>query len=293
MRFSHLSIIAATLSLPAWADVPVTPFDDPPQRVAQLDNGASDGAEAEAPPAVVIVQEPAAEGDPAGQSSDDPATETGAATDAGSADSELMDTVAPVAESEAPAAQQQSGASAQVDGGAAQSERDGQSGSQMEPAQPDSADATGSKTDAAQPAAAEGADQPEDSGEAQPAPEGEAEAAPTEDATAPPEDEAAAPADAANEESEPDPAQGTDLDGSDDMEGTQDEVGSTGSVAEPETEPAPGEDSTAPENAGNTGWTGGTGGAQLGTTPSGATPESKTWQPPVATGIDLQGGSNG
>ena len=44
--------------------------------------------------------------------------------------------------------------------------------------------------------------------------------------------------------------------------------------------------------AGTTGWTGGTGGSQLGTTPAGALPESKTWQPPVATGIDLMGGAN-
>jgi hypothetical protein len=44
---------------------------------------------------------------------------------------------------------------------------------------------------------------------------------------------------------------------------------------------------TAPGNTGSTGWTGGTGGAHTGTNPQGALPESKTWQPPTARGLDL------
>ncbi len=76
------------------------------------------------------------------------------------------------------------------------------------------------------------------------------------------------------------------------QDGTQAEVGSQGAVATPVTQPAPGQDGTAAVNAGTTGWTGGTGGAQLGTTPAGALPESKTWQPPVATGIDLKGNAS-
>ena len=53
------------------------------------------------------------------------------------------------------------------------------------------------------------------------------------------------------------------------------------------TPPAPGRsDSTAPGNAGNTGWSGGTGGSQIGTNPSGATPSSPTWQPETARGLD-------
>lgn len=46
-------------------------------------------------------------------------------------------------------------------------------------------------------------------------------------------------------------------------------------------------DGTAPGNTGSTGWTGGTGGAHTGTSPQGALPESKTWQPPTARGLDL------
>ncbi len=46
-------------------------------------------------------------------------------------------------------------------------------------------------------------------------------------------------------------------------------------------------DGTAPGNSGSTGWTGGTGGAHIGTNPQGALPESKTWQPPTARGLDL------
>ena len=58
--------------------------------------------------------------------------------------------------------------------------------------------------------------------------------------------------------------------------------------AEPATPPdtASG-DGTAPGNAGSTGWTGGTGGAHIGTSPQGATEDSKTWQPPTARGLDL------
>ncbi len=58
--------------------------------------------------------------------------------------------------------------------------------------------------------------------------------------------------------------------------------------AEPATKPEPGSgDGTAPGNAGSTGWTGGAGGAISGTTPQGATADSKTWQPPTARGLDL------
>lgn len=48
-------------------------------------------------------------------------------------------------------------------------------------------------------------------------------------------------------------------------------------------------DGTAPGNSGSTGWTGGTGGSQIGTNTAGALPESKTWQPPTARGLDLRG----
>jgi hypothetical protein len=62
----------------------------------------------------------------------------------------------------------------------------------------------------------------------------------------------------------------------------------TAGVAEPatrtETHAASG---TAPGNTGSTGWTGGTGGAYTGTNPQGALPESRTWQPPTARGLDL------
>lgn len=44
---------------------------------------------------------------------------------------------------------------------------------------------------------------------------------------------------------------------------------------------------TSPGNMGSTGWTGGTGGAHMGTSPHGAVPESKTWQPPTVRGLDL------
>jgi hypothetical protein len=57
--------------------------------------------------------------------------------------------------------------------------------------------------------------------------------------------------------------------------------------AEPATPPAPGAEATAPGNAGSTGWTGGTGGSHIGTTPGEETAASKTWQPPVAIGLDL------
>ena len=61
-------------------------------------------------------------------------------------------------------------------------------------------------------------------------------------------------------------------------------------VATPATAPQPGApDGTAPGNAGSTGWTGGLGGSQIGTNAAGAVPESKTWQPPTARGLDLRG----
>jgi hypothetical protein len=60
-------------------------------------------------------------------------------------------------------------------------------------------------------------------------------------------------------------------------------------VAEPATPPMPGAEATAPGNAA-TGWSGGLGGSQTGTNPQGAVPESTTWQPPTARGLDLSGG---
>jgi hypothetical protein len=57
--------------------------------------------------------------------------------------------------------------------------------------------------------------------------------------------------------------------------------------AEAATPPARGSgDGTAPGNAGSTGWSGGTGGSNIGTNPSGATQASRTWQPPTARGLD-------
>ena len=60
-----------------------------------------------------------------------------------------------------------------------------------------------------------------------------------------------------------------------------------GDCPAPDTVAAP---ATAPQpNAGNTGWSGGTGGSQLGTNAQGALPASPTWQPPTARGLDLTG----
>ncbi|MBC9247184.1 hypothetical protein H4P12_10755 [Paracoccus sp. 11-3] len=61
------------------------------------------------------------------------------------------------------------------------------------------------------------------------------------------------------------------------------------SQALPATAPQPGSDATAPGNSGTTGFTGGLGGSQIGTTPQGATPASKTWHAPTARGLDLAG----
>jgi hypothetical protein len=61
------------------------------------------------------------------------------------------------------------------------------------------------------------------------------------------------------------------------------------SQAEPATIPDASEDGTAAENSGTTGWSGGTGGSQLGTNSQGAVSASPTWQPPTARGLDLQG----
>ena len=59
------------------------------------------------------------------------------------------------------------------------------------------------------------------------------------------------------------------------------------STAQPATGPAPASrDGTAPGNSGSTGWSGGTGGSYIGTTPAGALPSSPTWQPPTARGLD-------
>ncbi|MGR3248790.1 MAG: hypothetical protein ACU0DH_06695 [Paracoccus sp. (in: a-proteobacteria)] len=60
-------------------------------------------------------------------------------------------------------------------------------------------------------------------------------------------------------------------------------------TAQPADAPKPSDDSTAPENTGTTGWSGGTGGSQLGTNTQGAVPVSPTWQPPTARGLDLAG----
>lgn len=61
------------------------------------------------------------------------------------------------------------------------------------------------------------------------------------------------------------------------------------SVAQPATQPQPGANGTDPNNTGSTGWTGGTGGSQIGTNAQGALPDSPTWQPPTARGLDLTG----
>ncbi len=58
-------------------------------------------------------------------------------------------------------------------------------------------------------------------------------------------------------------------------------------VAAPATPVTPG-DATAPGNAA-TGWSGGLGGSQTGTSPQGAVAESRSWQPPTARGLDLVG----
>ncbi|WBU65418.1 hypothetical protein [Paracoccus aerodenitrificans] len=73
------------------------------------------------------------------------------------------------------------------------------------------------------------------------------------------------------------------------QDGTQADAGSSGSVAVPATQPSAAEEGTSAQNAGTTGWTGGTGGSQIGTTPAGALPQSRTWQPPVASGLALRG----
>ncbi|RAI57780.1 hypothetical protein [Roseicella frigidaeris] len=60
-----------------------------------------------------------------------------------------------------------------------------------------------------------------------------------------------------------------------------------GAQAEAATPPArESRDGTAPGNAGSTGWSGGTGGSQIGTNPQGAVSTSRTWQPPTARGLD-------
>ena len=66
--------------------------------------------------------------------------------------------------------------------------------------------------------------------------------------------------------------------------------GSSNSISTAATEPQPATaDGTAPGNSGSTGWSGGTGGSMIGTSPSGAVPQSKTWQPPTARGLGLTG----
>ena len=58
------------------------------------------------------------------------------------------------------------------------------------------------------------------------------------------------------------------------------------STAEPATAPTPAADGTV---AGNSGWTGGTGGSMIGTNPQGAVSRSSTWHAPTARGLDLKG----
>lgn len=58
--------------------------------------------------------------------------------------------------------------------------------------------------------------------------------------------------------------------------------------AEPATpEKADNGDGTAPSNSGSTGWSGGTGGAYIGTNPSGSISNSGTEQPQTGRGLDL------
>lgn len=250
MRFSRWSILLATVSLPALADVPVTPFYDEPQRTAQLATGTASEPDGASLPAVTIVDEAAPDEADAAEAAPDAATpEPPTPADAADADAVTLENGA---EASAPQEMDESAATDESASEATQARSEA-----VEPNASDTVMNDGSaETDLAEPA------QPS----ANAAPQTAAPDAPTQQA----------------------PAQDAE-----DQEGTQEQVGSSGSVATPETAPAPGADSTAPENAGNTGWTGGTGGAQLGTTPSGATPQSKTWQPPVATGIDLQGDANG
>lgn len=59
--------------------------------------------------------------------------------------------------------------------------------------------------------------------------------------------------------------------------------------AEAATQPDASEDGTSAQNSGSTGWSGGTGGSQLGTNTQGAVEESASWQPPTARGLDLMG----
>lgn len=58
--------------------------------------------------------------------------------------------------------------------------------------------------------------------------------------------------------------------------------------AEPATPAMPDAGATAPGNAA-TGWSGGLGGSHTGTSPQGATADSRSWQPPTARGVDLKG----
>ena len=63
--------------------------------------------------------------------------------------------------------------------------------------------------------------------------------------------------------------------------------GCQAATAEPATRPAPASnDGTAPGNAGSTGWSGGLGGSNIGTSQNGAVAESKSYQPATAQGLD-------
>jgi len=70
---------------------------------------------------------------------------------------------------------------------------------------------------------------------------------------------------------------------------TQADCAAPAGVAEPATTPDSSADATAAENTGTSGWSGGTGGSQLGTNGQGAVEQSLTWQPPTARGLDLKG----
>ncbi|WP_265501591.1 hypothetical protein [Paracoccus beibuensis] len=60
-------------------------------------------------------------------------------------------------------------------------------------------------------------------------------------------------------------------------------------TAEPADRPQPSEGATAPESTATTGWSGDTGGSQLGTRTHGAASASPRWQPPTVRSLDLGG----
>ncbi|WBU57893.1 hypothetical protein [Paracoccus sediminicola] len=251
MRKSLLPLLVATVALPVWADASPEPIPDAP--AAQSYAGQELGTAA-----VPAAESPA-----------------------------LSDTVRPLSEDGAPGdgatdATTAAATPAEATTGATQAQADTTQAVTIIEDDETSPDASEDADPASDEAATADSDAAESSSEIA-GPDG----VPEEEATAEAESEAdpapeSAAADTGEQAQADQPAEAT-------QEGTQEEVGSTGAVATPETQPAPGEDATAPENAGNTGWTGGTGGAQIGTTAAGAVPQSKTWQPPVASGLSLKG----